>query len=130
MAAEGSTMRREAKGPMGPPPDIAGPAGEVARAVAALPGVQASVHWHFARRSEVDGADFYLRGRELGHIHLDGVAHIAMTRAVRDAALARGIGRPAPWAGYEGWLHLPIRDAADAEAALALFAANHARLAG
>jgi hypothetical protein len=123
-------MRREEKGPSGPAPDIAGPAGAVARAVAALPGVEASVHWHFARRAEVDGADFYVAGRELGHIHLDGTAHIALTPTMRDAALARGIGRPAPWAGYEGWLHLTIRDTADADAALALFRANHARLSG
>ena len=114
-------MRRAEKGPPGPAPAIAGPAGAVALAVAALPGVEASVHWHLTRRSEVDGADFYRGEAELGHIHLDGEAHIRLGRQGCDAALARGTGERAPWRGYEDWLHLRITGPAEAAEALALF---------
>ncbi len=120
-------MRMEEKGPFAPAPALAGFAGPVAAEIATWPGVIARAHWHLYRSGEIDGADFYVGEHELGHIHLSGEAHIAMTRAMRDAALARGVGHSAPWPGYEGWLHLGVVDATASEA-LALFRANHARL--
>ena len=119
-------MQRAEKGPPGPAPDLEGVVGDVARAVAALPGVAASVHWHLYQPTEIDGADFYRGEAELGHIHLDGWAHVRLTRAARDAALARGIGEPAPWRGYADWLHLHVTDRATAAQALALFCESHA----
>jgi hypothetical protein len=121
-------MKITEKGPTVAPPAIPGPAGRVAAEAANWPGVLARAHWHLYHPTQVDGADFYVGTEELGHVHLDGEAHIAMTRAMRDAALAAGIGHPAPWRGYEGWLHLPIRTEADADAALSLFRDNYARL--
>ena len=70
---------------------------------------------------------FYVGGEELGHIHLDGEAHLAVTRAMRDVAIRAGTGHAAPWPGYENWLHIGITEDTAAEA-LALFRANHARL--
>lgn len=118
-------MRRDEKGPWGPPPTLAGPAGEVAGLIASWPGVEASVHWHFSRRETADGADFYVGDEELGHIHCDGWAHIRLNRAARDAALKRGIGTPAPWAGYDDWLHLRVDGPAAAAQAVELFRQCH-----
>ena len=120
-------MRMEDKGPHAPAPALPGPAGLVAAEIATWAGVIARAHWHLYRSAEVDGADFYVGEQELGHVHLDGEAHIAMTRVMRDAALARGVGHAAPWHGYQDWLHLRIVDATVSEA-IALFRANHARL--
>lgn len=120
-------MRMEEKGPHAPAPALMGPAGTVAAQIATWPGVVARAHWHLYRPDQVDGADFYVGEHELGHVHLDGEAHVAMTRTLRDAALARGVGHAAPWPGYQDWLHLVI-DETTAPEALALFRANHARL--
>ena len=120
-------MRMEEKGPHAPAPALPGPAGTVAAEIATWPCVIARAHWHLYRPGEIDGADFYVGEHELGHVHLDGEAHIAMTHAMRNAALARGVGHSAPWPGYEDWLHLRIADATASEA-LALFRANHGRL--
>ena len=123
-------MKMEDKGPHAPASHLPGPAGAVVAAVSAWSGVVARAHWHLYRPTEVDGFDFYVGAEELGHVHLDGEAHIAMTRPMRDAALSRGVGRAAPRAGYEGWLHLRIVDGDAAREAVALFRVNHARLHG
>ena len=59
------TMARTDKGPVGPPPILEAPMGQVAAIVAGWPGVVATTHWHFARPSQVDGIDFYV-GEEEG----------------------------------------------------------------
>ena len=121
-------MRAEDKGPFAPAPVIDGPAGVIAAEIATWPCVQARAHWHLYRPTKMDGADFYVGTEELGHIHLDGEAHLALTQPMRDAALRDGTGHAAPWPGYETWLHVAITEATSVEA-LALFRANHARLA-
>ena len=74
-----STLPRNAKGPLAPPPVLGGPAQAVADAVAAWPEVEASTHWRFNDPTRVDGIDFYVGPHELGHIHLDGSIHLATT---------------------------------------------------
>ena len=122
-------MRAEDKGPFAPAPVIDGPAGVIAAEIATWPGVQARAHWHLYRPTEMDGADFYVGTEELGHVHLDGEAHLAVTQTMRDVAIRDGTGHAAPWPGYENWLHVGITEDTAAEA-LALFRANHARLSG
>lgn len=120
-------MRIDQKGPSAPAPALSGPAGTLCAQIATWPGVIARAHWHLYRPNEVDGADFYVGSHELGHVHLDGEAHIALTRPLRDAALGAGLGHPAPWPGYENWLHLQITETT-ASPAMDLFRANYARL--
>jgi len=62
------TLPRRAKGPIAPPPALAGKLKAVANAVAAWPDVEATVHWRFDQPSRVDGVDFYVGSDELGHI--------------------------------------------------------------
>lgn len=52
-----STMRRDAKGPVAPPPPLAGKLQAVADVVAAWPEVAATTHWHVVERERVDGVD-------------------------------------------------------------------------
>ncbi len=74
------TMARSDKGAVTLPPELDIPLQTVAKAVAAWPGISATSHWHFSDRSRVDGVDFYLHDKELGHIHLDGSLHLAPAR--------------------------------------------------
>lgn len=122
------TMPLKAKGPVRPPPRLEGPAGRVAAAVAAWPGVIAAAHWHRNRRREVDGVDHYVGEAELGHLHLDGELHLATTRRLRERLVARGLARPFRW--YPSWVDAPIRSEADADRALWLLELNDRRLCG
>ncbi len=120
-----STLPREAKGPLAPPPALVGRFQAVADAVAAWPEVEATIHWHFSDQSRVDGADFYVGADELGHIHLDGSIHLATTPELGAELVAEGLGRPFPWA--RGWVMASI-DRLGVEAAVALFHRNYDRL--
>ncbi|MFT3694039.1 MAG: DUF5519 family protein [Kofleriaceae bacterium] len=69
-------MSRVAKGRVAPAPRLRGAAQKVSTAVATFEGVIAQAHWEIGSQTEVDGVDFYVGEDELGHIHLDGEAHI------------------------------------------------------
>ncbi len=120
-----STLPREAKGPLAPPPTLDGPLQAVADAVAAWPEVKATTHWRLDDQSRVDGIDFYVGRNELGHIHLDGSIHLATAPELGAALVAEGLGRPFPWA--RGWTMASI-DRLGANAAVALFRRNYDRL--
>jgi hypothetical protein len=116
------------KGPVVPAPALDEPAGGVARAIAVWSGVVAATHWRLGAPGTVDGADFYVGAVELGHIHLDGDVHLATTRPLRTALLARGLAEPFPW--YESWVRLPIRSDDEARHALWAIRLNYDRIAG
>lgn len=65
--------------------------------LAAWQGVQARTHWYLGDENVVDGADFYLGEDELGHLHLDGEAHVAVGPTLRKALVARGLAQPFQW---------------------------------
>ena len=120
-----STLPREAKGPLAPPPAPGGAIQAVADAIAAWPEVQATTHWHFSDRNRVDGIDFYIGPDELGHIHLDGSIHLATTPRLGATLVAEGLGRPFPWA--RGWTMASI-SRLGGNAAVALFRRNYDQL--
>ena len=91
-----STLPREAKGPLAPPPALKGDLQAVAEAVGAWPEVTATTHWHFADQSRVDGVDFYVGAEELGHLHLDGSIHLATTPALHGGAGGGRVGNAFP----------------------------------
>lgn len=97
-----STLPRELKGPLVPPPTLEGPIRGVADAVAAWPDVQATAHWRLNDPTRVDGVDFYVGPDELGHIHLDGSIHLATSPELGARLMAEGLGRPFPCEGSGG----------------------------
>ena len=117
-----STLPREAKGPLAPPPELDGSLRAVADAVAAWPEVEATTHWHLWDRGRVDGIDFYVGPDELGHLHLDGSIHLATTPALGAKLVAEGLGQPFPWA--PGWTMATVTDLG-VTAAIALFQRNY-----
>lgn len=124
-------MRLEAKGPIAPAPQLNGALHEVARTVAAWPGVVSAAHWDLYEPTRADGADFYLGEQEIGHLHLYGEAHIATNPALRDDLLRRGVAQRFRYAGdqtYAGWVQCEVRSMKDATAAIECFRLNYLRL--
>ena len=120
-----STLQREAKGPLAPPPVLGGTVQAVADSVAAWPEVEATTHWRFNDPGSVDGIDFYVGPDELGHIHLDGSIHLATTPELGAELVAEGLGKPFPWA--KGWTMANI-SRLGVDRAVALFRRNYDRL--
>lgn len=121
------TMLRADKGPVAPPPALAGSLGAVASAVAAWPGVKATTHWHLIDRTRVDGVDFYVGEAELGHLHVDGSLHLATSPALGQAMVAAGLARRFPY--QHGWVCEDV-ETIGAQAAIALFERNYEAIAG
>ena len=120
-----STLPRDAKGPIAPPPLLGGTVQAVADAVAAWPGVEATTHWLLNDHTRIDGIDLYVGPEELGHIHLDGSIHLATTPHLQTKLVGEGLGRPFPWA--RGWTQASI-DRLGVDASVALFRRNYDRL--
>jgi len=112
-------MKLAEKGRYAPPPRLPVHAQAVSQALSSWDGVHARTHWLLGDEQKIDGADFYVGERELGHIHLDGEAHIAVPAEVRDALIASGLASPFRWS--RGFVVFAIATAADVAAAQSLF---------
>jgi hypothetical protein len=121
-------MRLETKGEIRPPPKLKGPAQSVSLEIQSWPGVIAATHWFLYDRTQVDGADFYVGEKELGHIHLDGELHLCVTVGLRRRLIAAGLAEALPWA--EDCVQAPISSRRDARSALWLFRLGYDRLTG
>lgn len=120
------TMPRAAKGRVAPPPKLPAAAQRVADRVAAMPGVIAQAHWEIGSQTEVNGTDFYVDEHEVGHIHLDGEAHIALGAALGREVIAQGLARRFRWSDA-----FVVVDTAQApDRAVQLFALRLEQLAG
>ena len=120
------------KGPVRPPPVLAGPVEATRLTIQSWPGVIAATHWNLYRRTEVDGADFYVGEEELGHLHLDGEVHLATTPELRHFLVAAGLARRFSYTGHpnEGWVEASVRTEREAEHAAWLFRLNYDRIRG
>ncbi len=121
-------MKLAEKGRFAPPPALPRHAQAVASVVASWPAVHARTHWLLGDEREVDGADFYLGEEELGHIHLDGEAHIAVSKPLRAALIAAGLAKPFRWNG--SFVVFRIESDADRAHAEALFELSYQRRRG
>ncbi len=121
-------MKLAEKGRFAVPPPLPPHAQAVSEAIAAWPGVHARTHWLLGDEREVDGADFYLGEEELGHIHLDGEAHIAVSRALRAALIDAGLAHDFRWSSQ--FVVFRIQHAKDRARAEALFQLSYQRRQG
>lgn len=122
------SMKLAEKGRYAPPPNLPKHAQAVSRALATWPDVHARTHWLLGDETKVDGADFYVGELELGHIHLQGEAHIAVPAAVRNALIKSGVAAPFRWS--ESFVVFEIASSADVELAQSLFRLAYDRLKG
>jgi hypothetical protein len=100
-------MKLTDKGDIRPPPILTGPAQRVSGEIQSWPKIVAATHWYLHDRTQVDGADFYVGERELGHIHLDGEIHLGTTKALRDVLIEQRLAEPFEW--HEAWVQFSIR---------------------
>ena len=121
-------MRLESKGKVRPPPKLKGPAQSVSQEIQSWPGIVAATHWYLHDRTQVDGADFYVGDKELGHIHLDGELHLFLTVGLRERLIEAGIAEALPWA--DDCIQAPISSKRDARNAVWLFRLGYDRLRG
>jgi len=121
-------MRLESKGEIRPPPRLKGPAQSVSLAIQSWPGIIAATHWFLHDRTQVDGADFYVGEKELGHIHLDGELHLCVTVGLRRRLIEAELAEALPWA--EDCVQAAISSRRDARNALWLFKLAYDRLTG
>ena len=112
-------MKLADKGRFAAPPLLPTHAQAVSDALARSPGVQARTHWRLGDETVVDGADFYVGEDEVGHIHLDGEAHVAVGEELGAALIAEGRARAFRWS--DQFVVVRIRDAASARTASELF---------
>jgi hypothetical protein len=122
------TMSRTAKGRVAPAPRLPPGAQAVADRIAALPGVSVQAHWEIGSQTEVNGTDFYVGEHELGHIHLDGEAHVPVGPDLARALIAQHLARRFRWSSA---FVVVDTDAPDAhERAVAVFGLRRAQIAG
>jgi hypothetical protein len=121
-------MKLSAKGRFAERPALEGHAEIVALAVEKWTSVHARTHWQLADETIVDGADFYVGERELGHLHLYPEAHVAMSPALRDAVIAAKLARPFRW--NESFVVHRVKTADDVRAVEWLFRLAYDRLRG
>jgi hypothetical protein len=75
----------------------------------------------------VDGAEFHVdKGGELGHIHLNGDMHLALTEGLRDRSIALELAKPFRWSDV--WVTAPITSPLEADQVLWLFRLGYDRL--
>lgn len=121
-------MRLESKGEIRSPPKLKGPAQSVSLEIQSWPGIIAATHWFLHDRTQVDGADFYVGEKELGHIHLDDELHLGLTVGLRRLLIEAELAEALPWA--EDWIRAPISNQKDARTAQWLFRLGYDRLMG
>ena len=110
-----------------PAPRLEGFAQSVSDELQTWPGMISATHWQLGNPSRVDGAEFHVdKGGELGHIHLNGQIHLALTKGIRNRLIALELAKPFRWS--DAWVTAPITSPQEADQALWLFQLGYDRL--
>ena len=116
------------KGPIAPPPILEEPYQTTAQAIRGWKDVISATHWHLYNKGQVDGIDFYVKDRELGHIHLNGDIHLATNDFLGKLLVNHQLASTFPYSGYENWVLFQIHNPQSAQHAVWLFQMNYNRL--
>jgi hypothetical protein len=87
-----------------------------------------ATHCDLCDKTKVDGADFYVGEKELGHIHLDGWVHLATNKELAQAMLKNKLAVKFPYA--QNWVMFSIANIQNVKNAILLFQLNYDRLNG
>ena len=121
-------MKLSEKGRFSPPPALPKHAEVVSKTLASWADVHARTHWLLGDQNEVDGADFYVGEEELGHLHLEGQAHVATGPVLGKALVAAKLAAPFRWSSK--FVVHDVARAADVAHALWLFRLAYDRAKG
>ncbi len=125
-------MKLKEKGKIQAPPIFDNFAELTSQAVQALPNIISVAHWDLYQPNIVDGADFYLKEEEIGHIHLSGEVHLATNQELKVKLIEKDLAKVFEYGGgvYDGWVQFTILSEEDAQRAIWLFKLNYDRLKG
>ncbi|WP_373060300.1 luciferase family protein [Gemmatimonas sp.] len=89
-------------------------------------------HWDGVevRPYRFGGFELRVAHREIGHVHLGGVADLLMTVRMRRDLVAAGRAEPHRTQPHSGWISFRMRSEHDVPAAVNLFRLNYKRLRG
>jgi len=89
-------------------------------------------HWDGVslRPYRFGGFELRVAHREIGHVHLGGVADLLMKVRMRRDLVAAGRAEPHRTQQHSGWISFRIRSEHDVPAAVKLFQLNYERLRG
>ncbi len=121
-------MKLAQKGSFAPPPRLPHAAQALSELLACWPRVHARTHWRLGDERFVDGADFYLEQDELGHLHLDGEAHVAVGEKLAAALVRAGLASRFRWS--PAFVTHPIASEADVKHGAWLFQLRYDALEG
>ncbi|WP_396200536.1 luciferase family protein [Gemmatimonas sp.] len=76
------------------------------------------------------GVEFRFDHREIGHVHVNGVADLLMPVRLRRDLVAAGRAEPHRTQPHSGWISFRMRSEHDLPAAVELFRLNYERLRG
>ncbi|MFC6991707.1 luciferase family protein [Haladaptatus sp. GCM10025707] len=99
-------------------PHLDGPLASILETVTGWPGVTAESH-------RFGGVEFQLAGREIGHIHRNGMTDIPYPKRLRDALVEARLTGPHHLFPDAGWTTFYVTDAAGADRAVWLLRANY-----
>jgi len=86
-----------------------------------------ATHWQRGDATRVDGAEFHVEdGGELGHIHLNGIIHLAFTKSLRDQLVQLNLAQPFVY--DKAWVTAPIGSPGEADQAIWIFRLGYDRL--
>ena len=121
-------MQLRNEGAIQPAPVLRGLAQEVSRELQKWDGMQAVTHWQLGNSERVDGAEFHVDDKELGHIHLNGEMHLLLTKRLSRALIQNGSAEKFPWG--EDWVQASVSNDSERERALWLFSLGYDYLRG
>lgn len=89
-------------------------------------------HWDGVevRPHRFGGVEFRVAHREIGHVHVDGVADLLMPVRLRRDLVAAGRAEPHRTQPHSGWISFRMRTEHDVPAAVKLFRLNYERVRG
>src|SRR3954467_8770970 len=92
------------------------------------PGVQLRPHASPTTPGEVDGVEFRLYGRQIGHVHGDCSVHLPLTRALKASVVDEQLAQPLEIAPTSGWAMFGPLTPDDSARAIWLLRLNYVRL--
>ena len=121
-------MTLEEKGNIIPPPVLSKYPEMASIEIQQWENIISATHWEIHNNNKPNGADFYMKEHELGHIHLDGMLHVPSTKEISKALIQAKLAEKFIYA--QNWVQFRIHNEATANHALWIFRLHYDRLCG
>ena len=121
-------MTLEEKGNIIPPPILSKYPEMASIEIQQWENIISATHWEIHNNNKPNGADFYMKAHELGHIHLDGMLHVPSTKEISKALIQAKLAEKFIYA--QNWVQFRIQNEATANHALWIFRLHYDRLCG